>query len=123
MDGGKSHPSREEDEALQASKLLKTGHKGQEKEVDTQSEPQAWLPAPMLHREPLMDNASLRDFQGGEGTYVADALERTLLLPTDMAELGNLRRQEVFLSIKRYLGMVKFLTLVTPLVFVLWFPA
>ncbi|XP_050277760.1 uncharacterized protein LOC126719222 [Quercus robur] len=41
-----------------------------------------------------MDNPSLRDFQGGEGTYVADALERTLLLPTDMAELGNLRRQE-----------------------------
>ena len=46
----------------------------------------------MLHGEPLMDNASLRDFQGGEGTYVADALERTLLLPTDMDELRNLRR-------------------------------
>ena len=37
-----------------------------------------------------MDNASLRDFQGGEGTYVANALERTLLLPTDMAELKHL---------------------------------
>ena len=65
-----------------------------------------------------MDNASLRDFQGGEGTYVVDTLERTLLLLTDMAELGNLRRQEVFLSIKRYLGMVRLLTLVTPLIFV-----
>ena len=64
-----------------------------------------------------MDNASLRDFRGGGGTYVADALERSLL-PTDMAELGNLRRQEVFLSIKRYLGMVRLLTLVTPLIFV-----
>ncbi|XP_050252155.1 uncharacterized protein LOC126698744 [Quercus robur] len=59
----------------------------------------------MLHGELLMDNASLRDFQGGEGTYVANALERTLLLPTDMDELRNLRRQEVFLNIKRYLGM------------------
>jgi len=39
-----------------------------------------------------MDNASIRDFQGGEGTYVADALERTLLLSNDMAELRNLRR-------------------------------
>ena len=65
-----------------------------------------------------MDNASLRDFRGGEGTYVANALERTLLLLTNMVELGNLRRQEVFLSIKRYLGMVRLLTLVTLLIFV-----
>ena len=63
-----------------------------------------------------MDNVSLKDFQGGEGTYVADALERTLLLPTDMDELRNLRRQEVFLNIKRYLGMVGFLTLVASLI-------
>ena len=65
-----------------------------------------------------MDNASLRDFRGGKGIYVADALERSLLLPTDMVELGNLRRQEVFLSIKRYLGMVRLPTLVTPVIFV-----
>ena len=70
-----------------------------------------------------MDNASLRDFRGGEGIYVADLLERSLLLPTDMAELGTLRKQEVFLSIKRYLGMVRPLTLVASLTFVLWFPA
>ena len=69
-----------------------------------------------------MDNASLMDFQGGEGAYVANALDKSLLLPADMAELGNLRRQEVFLSIKRYLGMVRLLTLVAPLIFVLWFP-
>ena len=46
----------------------------------------------MLHGEPLMENASLRDFRGGEGAYVADALEKTLLLPTDMKELKNMRR-------------------------------
>ena len=66
-----------------------------------------------------MDNASLRDFRGGEGINMADALERSLLLPTDMAKLGKLRKQEVFLSIKRYLGMVRLLTFVTPLIFVL----
>ena len=55
----------------------------------------------MLHGEPLMDNTSLRDFNKGEGIYVADALERSLLLPVDMADLKNLRRQEVFLSMKR----------------------
>ena len=117
MGEGKSHSPPEEDEAPRASKQLKIWHQGQGKEVDAQPAPQAWFPALMLHGEPLMDNASLRDFRGGEGTYVADALERTLLLPTDMVELGNLRRQEVFLSIKRYLGMVRFLTLVTPLIF------
>ena len=122
MNGGRSRSSQEEDEARRASKLLKIGHQGQEKEVATQSEPKARLLTPMLYGEPLMDNASLRDFRGGEGAYVADALERSLLLPSDMAELGNLRRQEVFLNIKRYLGMVRLLTLVAPLIFVLWFP-
>ena len=53
---------------------------------------------------------------------MADALERSLLLSADMAKLGNLRRQEVFLSIKRYLGMVRPPTLVASLTFVLWFP-
>ena len=70
----------------------------------------------------MMDNASLRDFRGGKGAYVTNALERSLLLPADIAELGGLRRQEVFLSIKRYLGMVRLLTLVALLIFVLWFP-
>ena len=69
-----------------------------------------------------MDNASLRDFQKGKGTYVANALERSLLLPADMAELKSLRRQEVFLSIKRYLGMVRLSTFVTLLAFVPWLP-
>ena len=65
-----------------------------------------------------MDNASLRGFQKGEGTYVADALERSLLLPADMVELKSLKRQEVFLSMKRYLGMVRLSTFMTLLAFV-----
>ena len=69
-----------------------------------------------------MDNASLRDFRGSEGAYVVDALERSLLLPADIAELGGLKRQEVFLSIKRYLGMIRLSTLMAPLILVLWFP-
>ena len=47
---------------------MKIVHQGQDKEVTTQPEPQAWLPTPMLHGDPLMDSASLRDFKGGEGT-------------------------------------------------------
>ena len=67
-----------------------------------------------------MDNTSLRDFNKGEGTYVADALERSLLLLIDMADLKNLRRQELFLSMKRYLGMVRILAFATFLVLVSW---
>ena len=65
-----------------------------------------------------MDNTSLRDFNKSEGTYVADVLERSLLLPVDMADLKNLRRQERFLSMKRYFGMVRFSTLADFLVLV-----
>ena len=37
---------------------------------------------------------------------MASALEEALLLPTNMAELRSIRRNEVFLNLKRYLGMV-----------------
>ena len=70
------------------------------------SKPQAWLPAPMLGSEPLRDDASLRDFNEGIRCHVASALEEVLLLPKDMIELRNIRKNEVFLNCKRYLGMV-----------------
>ena len=69
-----------------------------------------------------MDDASLRDFNKGEGTYMADALERSLLLPVDMANLKSLRRQKLFLNMKWYLGMVRFSTFVAFLAFVPWLP-
>ena len=65
-----------------------------------------------------MDNTSLRDFNKGEGTYVADAVERSLLLPIDMEDLKNLRSKELFLSMKRYLGMVRSLALAAFLILV-----
>ena len=75
----------------------------------------------MLHGEPLTDNASLRDFNKGKGTYVADAVERYLLLPVDMEDLKNLRSKELFLSMKRCLGMVRSLVHSAFLVLVSWF--
>ena len=53
-------------------------------------------------------------FRSGKGSYVADALKKALLLPTDMEELKNMRMQEVALSVKRYLGMVRLLKPITP---------
>ena len=121
MDGGRSCASHEEDEGRRASKQLRVAPQGQEKEVDVEPKPQAWLPVPMLHGEPLMDNTSFRDFNKGEGTYMDDVVERSLLLPIDMEDLKSLRRQELFLNMKRYLSMVRSLALATFLVLVSWF--
>ena len=60
----------------------------------------------MLGGEPLTEDASIRDYNGGIGCHVASVLEETLLLPKDMVELRGLRRNEVFLQTKRFLGMV-----------------
>ena len=69
-------------------------------------EPRAWLPTPMLRGEPMTDDASIRDYNGGIGCHVASVLEETLLLPKDMVELRGLRKNEVFLQAKRFLGMI-----------------
>ena len=79
----------------------------------------------MLGGEPLTDDASIRDYNGGIGCHVALILEETLLLPKDMVELRGLRRNEVFLQTKRFLGMVRiylftvffFFNLIQPLFF------
>ena len=57
---------------------------------------------------------------------MADTVEQALLLPKDMVDLRFLRRQEIFLSLKRDLAMVSlsfffFLNAMTPLLFFLFF--
>ncbi|XP_030943406.1 uncharacterized protein LOC115968225 [Quercus lobata] len=56
--------------------------------------------------EPLRDDASIRDYNGGIGCHVASAIEEALLLPKDMAEIKNMRKNELILDNKRYLGMI-----------------
>ena len=108
MEHERCRPSKEE-EAHRPSKQQRISHapsRGSERGDVQLPEPQAWLPAPMLGGEPLMDNASIRDFNGGIGCHVASVLEETLLLPRDMVELRGFKRSEVFLHTKRFLGMV-----------------
>ena len=103
METRRPRPTNEE-EAQRAAKQQKVSHASSRGEKRTEiqpPEPQAWLPAPMLGGEPLMDDTSIRDFNGGIGCHVATALEQTLLLPRDMVELRGLRRNEVFLNTKR----------------------
>ena len=57
--------------------------------------------------EPLRDDASIRDFNGGIGCHVASVIEEALLLPRDMVEIKNARKNELILNNKRYLGLVK----------------
>ena len=109
MEPGRPRSSIEE-EAHRPTKQQRTSHapnQGSERGDVQLPEPQAWLPAPMLGGEPLTDNASIRDYNGGIGCHVASMLEETLLLPKDMVELRRLRRNEVFLQTKRFLGMVR----------------
>ena len=108
MEPGRPHPFNEE-EAYRSSKQQRTSHassRRSERGNVQLLEPQVWLPAPMLGGEPLMDNASIRDFNGGIGCHVASVLEETLLLPKDMVELRGFKRNEVFFHTKRFLGMV-----------------
>ena len=57
--------------------------------------------------EPLRDDASIRDFNGGIGCHIASAIEEALLFPKDMVEIKNVRKNELILNNKRYLGMVR----------------
>ena len=104
----RSRPTHE-DEAQRVAKQQKVSqvpNRGAKRTDIQLPGPQTWLPAPILGGKPLMDNASIRDFNGGIGCHVASALEQTLLLPNDMVKLRGLRKNEVFLNTKRYLGMV-----------------
>ena len=108
METGRPRPTSEE-EAHRAAKQQKVSHaprRGVERTDSQFLEPQAWLPTPMLDGEPLMDDASIRDFNGGIGCHVTSTLEQTLLLPKDMVELRGFRRSEVFLHTKRFLSTV-----------------
>ena len=73
----------------------------------------------MLGGEPLTDDASIKDYNGGIGCHVASALEEALLLPKDMVELQGLRRNEIFLQAKQCLGMVCIVIFSTPPFFLL----
>ena len=89
METGRTRSSSEEEvpRPLKQLKISQAPSRGPDRGEVQQPEPQAWLPAPMLGGEPLTDDASIRDYNGGIGCHVASVLEETLLLPKDMVEL------------------------------------
>ena len=48
----------------------------------------------MHGREPLRDDASIKDFNGGVGCHIASAIKEALLLLKGMAEIKNARKND-----------------------------
>ena len=71
----------------------------------------AWTPTMIPDGALLPANTSIRNFQGGMVGYVANAAKQALLLPTNMANLREMRKHEVFLSLKRDLALVGFMNI------------
>ena len=69
-----------------------------------------WSPKLEVDGVPIAYDASLRHYHGGHAGHVAEALEHPLLLPKDMKAYRNFNHLELFLSLKRDLAMVSYLT-------------
>jgi len=75
--------------------------------TDRHSKVPTWNPSLVLDGAPLSSSSSIKEFQQGRAGYVVDSVEQALLLPRDMEELKNLKKHEVFLTLKRDLAMVR----------------
>ena len=70
----------------------------------------SWNPPLVLDGAPLLTDSSIRNFDHGRAGYVANSIEQELLLPRDMAKLWNLKKHEMFLSLKKDLALVHILS-------------
>nr|POF00739.1 hypothetical protein CFP56_77029 [Quercus suber] len=64
-----------------------------------------WNPPLVLDGDPFTSNSSIQNFDNERASYIANFVEQALLLPLDMAELHNLKKHEIFLSLKRDLAL------------------
>lgn len=69
----------------------------------------SWNPPFVLDDAPFPSNPLIRNFDHERVGYVANSVEQ-VLLPRDMAKLQNLKKHEMFLSLKRDLALVHFLS-------------
>nr|POE49892.1 hypothetical protein CFP56_32847 [Quercus suber] len=65
----------------------------------------SWNPPLILDRAPPSIDSSIRNFDHGRASYMANSVEQALLLSRHMAELRNLKKHEMFLSPKRDLAL------------------
>ena len=69
-----------------------------------------WSPKLEVDGVPIAWDSSLRHYRGGHAGHVAEALEQPLLFPKDIESYRSFTQPELFLSLKRDLGMVSVLT-------------
>lgn len=77
-----------------------------EKGHDRHTKVPTWNPPLVLNESPLLMDSSIRDFYKEKARYVANALEKPLLLLDDMADLRIMKKHKVFLTLKRDLALV-----------------
>ena len=66
-----------------------------------------WSPRLEVDGAPIPWNASIREYQRGRVGYIAEALEQPILLPKDMDAYRRFLQNELFLSLKRDLAIVR----------------
>uniref|UniRef100_A0A7N2MTL5 Uncharacterized protein n=1 Tax=Quercus lobata TaxID=97700 RepID=A0A7N2MTL5_QUELO len=66
-----------------------------------------WSPRLEVERVPIPWNATVQECQRGHSQYAAEALKQPLLLPKDMDSVRKLKQQDLFMSLKRDLALVK----------------
>jgi len=69
--------------------------------------PRIWSPRLEVDGATIPYNASFREYQRGRAGYIAEALEQPMLLPRDMEAYRRFSQNELFLSLKRDLPMVR----------------
>lgn len=68
-----------------------------------------WAPLMTMDNHAVTADASIRNFDVGTAACVASALEQALLLPEVMHELRMMRDQNVFMTLKKELALVRIL--------------
>ena len=79
--------------------------------ADVRMTQRTWSPQLELDRAPIPWNASVQEFQRGQAGYIAEALEQPLLLPKDMDAYRRFTQNDLFLSLKKGLAMVNYLSI------------
>ena len=74
--------------------------------ADVRRIPRIWSPKLELDGVSIAWDTSVRNYQGGQASHIAAALEEPLLLPRDMEAYRHFNQQELFLSLKRDLAIV-----------------
>ena len=65
-----------------------------------------WAPVIKMDGASIAYDSTIRESSRGHATYLAQALEQSLLLPKDMVALKRTKQPKLFMSLKRDLTVV-----------------